>query len=84
MLLFIVDVNGFQLNERSKFRNAFETVMSLNKVSVQHSQGEWERLTIGQFVVELKINLAARDIRDAVFRNPVRWEPWINRQSVLR
>ncbi|EEC05638.1 GTP-binding protein 10 isoform X1 [Ixodes scapularis] len=31
MLLFIVDVNGFQLNERSKFRNAFETVMSLNK-----------------------------------------------------
>lgn len=31
MLLFIVDVNGFRLNEKSQFRSAFETVMSLNK-----------------------------------------------------
>ncbi|XP_022651330.1 GTP-binding protein 10-like isoform X2 [Varroa destructor] len=31
LLLFVVDVHGFQLNERSPYRNAFETVMSLNK-----------------------------------------------------
>lgn len=35
LLMFIVDVGGFQLNERSPHRNAFETVMSLNKVATE-------------------------------------------------
>lgn len=33
LLMFIVDVNGFRLNESAPHRNAFETVMSLNKVN---------------------------------------------------
>ena len=32
LLLFVVDVNGFQLNPQSGYRDAFSTVLLLNKV----------------------------------------------------
>lgn len=32
LLLVVVDVNGFKLNSRSSYRDAFETVILLNKV----------------------------------------------------
>lgn len=32
--LFIVDINGFQLNQKSDPRSAFDTVVFLNKVSM--------------------------------------------------
>lgn len=34
LLLVIVDVQGFVLNDHSAFRNAFETVILLNKVGI--------------------------------------------------
>lgn len=33
LLLLVVDVNGFVLNSKSTFRDAFETIILLNKVS---------------------------------------------------
>lgn len=35
LLLVVVDVNGFVLNQKSTFRDAFETVVLLNKVGLQ-------------------------------------------------
>ena len=35
LLLFMVDVHGFQLSERHRFRNASDTVMLLNRVLSQ-------------------------------------------------
>lgn len=33
LLLLVVDVNGFQLNPKHKFRSCLETIILLNKVS---------------------------------------------------
>lgn len=38
ILLFIVDIDGFQLNPASPHRNAFETIMCLNKVSTRNNR----------------------------------------------
>ena len=34
ILLFVVDVHGFQLGHKHFFRNAFETILLLNKVRI--------------------------------------------------
>lgn len=33
LLLFVIDIRGFQLDPQSHYRNAFETLVLLNKVS---------------------------------------------------
>lgn len=47
LLVFVVDINGFQLNPKYKFRSCLDTVVLLNKVCV---------LPIVLFIIQLSDN----------------------------